>query len=89
MPTIDDEGEPTDATTTRRVTDGDAESNTPLQTMLQVQNPATSVPCSIILKDVSVKLIGKTSVVFPPTEEEMCKAKVCLQRIDHISKDLP
>ena len=76
-------------TTTTRATDGVAESNTPSQIVLQVQNPATSVPCSIILKDVSVKLKGKTSVVFPSTEEEMCKAKVYLQCIDHVSNDLP
>ena len=87
VPTIDDEGKPTDATT--KVNDGNDEFNTPSQTMLPVQNPATSVPCSSILKDVSVKLKGKTSVRFPPTEEEMCKAKVCLQRIDHASDDLP
>ena len=89
VPTIDDEGEPTDATSSIRVTDRDAESNTPSQTVLQVQNPVTAVPCSIILKDVSVKLKGKTSVVFPPSEEEICKAKVCLQQIDHVSNDLP
>ena len=81
VPTIDDEGEPTDATSSIRVTDRDAESNTPSQTILQVQNPLTAVPCSIILKDVSVKLKGKTSVVFPPSEEEICKAKVCLQQM--------
>ena len=89
VPTIDDEGEPTDTTSSIRVTDRDAESNTPSQTVLQVQNPVTAVPCSIILKDVSVKLKGKTSVVFPPSEEEICKAKVCLQQIDHVSNDLP
>ena len=87
VPTIDEEGEPTDTTT--KVNDGNNEFNTPTQTILPVQNPATSVPCSIILKGVSVKLKGKTSVVFPPTKEEMCKAKVCLQHIDHATDDLP
>ena len=87
VPTVNEEGEPMDATRASG-TDG-ATSATPSQTVLQVLNPATSVPCSIILNDVSVKLKGKTSVVFPPTEEEMCKAKVCLQCIDHVNKDLP
>ena len=50
---------------------------------------ATAVPCSIILKDVSVKLKGKTSVVFPSSEEEMCKVKVCLQWIDQPSDNQP
>ena len=36
-----------------------------------------------------MKVKGKTSVVFPPTEEDMCKAKVCLQHIDQVSSDLP
>ena len=89
VPTVNDEGEPTDATSSIRVTDTVAESSSPSQTVLPVQNPVTAVPCSIILKDVSVKLKGKTSVVFPPSTEEMCEAKVCLQRIDHASSDLP
>ena len=89
VPTVDDEGEPMDTTSPIRVTDRDAESSRPLQTVLPVQNPVAAVSCSIILKDVSVKLKGKTSVVFPPSEEEMCKARVCLQQIDHARSDLP
>ena len=89
VPTVDDEGEPMDATATTNVIEVYDEPNTPSQTALQVQNRATSVPCSIILKDVSVKLKGKTSVVIPPIEEDMCKAKVCLQHIDQVSSDLP
>ena len=82
VPTVDDEGEPTDATSSVRVTDRNVESNTPSQTVLQVQNPATVVPCSIILKDVSVKLKGKTSVVLQPSEKEMGKAKTCVSPTD-------
>ena len=85
VPTIDNEGEPMDATSPTRVSARDAESSKPSQVVLPVQNIATAVPCSIILKDVSVKLKGKTSVVFSPSEEEMCKVKVCLQWIDQTS----
>ena len=79
VPTIDNEGEPTDTTLSSKVSTSEAEPNRPSQVLLPVHNLATAVPCSIILKDVSVKLKGKTSVVFPPPEEEMCKARVCLQ----------
>ena len=89
IPTIDNEGEPTDATSPIRVSAMDAQSSRPSQVVLPVQNTVTAVPCSIILKDVSVKLKGKTSVVFPPSEEEMCKAKVCLQWVDQTSDNLP
>ena len=89
IPTINNEGEPTDATTPTRVTSRDDETTKPSQVILPVQNIATAVPCSITLKDVSVKLKGKTSVVFPPTEEEMCKVKVCLQWIDQPSDNQP
>ena len=89
IPTIDNEGETTDATTPTRVTSRDDETIKPSQVVLPVQNIATAVPCSIILKDVSVKLKGKTSVVFPPSEEEMCKVKVCLQWIDQQSDNQP
>ena len=89
IPTIDNEGEPTDATTPTRVTSRDDETIKPSQVVLPVQNIATAVPCSIILKDVSVKLKGKTSIVFPPSEEEMCKVKVCLQWIDQPSDNQP
>ena len=83
--TIDNEGEPTDTTSPTRVSARDAEFSKPSQVVLPVQNIVTAVPCSIILKDVSVKLKGKTSVVFLPSEEEMCKVKVCLQWIDQTS----
>ena len=89
VPTIDNEGEPTDTTSPTRVSARDAESSKPSQVVLPVQNIVTAVPCSIILKDVSVKLKGKTSVVFPPSEEEMCKVKVCLQWIDQTSDNQP
>ena len=81
VPTHDEEGEPTDSTHQPTVT-GDDERVIPSHVVQPVQNPATLIPCSIVLKDVSVKLKGKTSVVFLPPEEEMCKAKVCLQRVD-------
>ena len=87
--TIDNEVEPTDTTSPTRVSARDAEFSKPSQVVLPVQNIATAVPCSIILKDVSVKLKGKTSVVFPPSEEEMCKVKVCLQWIDQTSDNQP
>ena len=89
VPTIDNKGEPTDATSPTRVSARDAKFSKPSQVVLPVQNIATAVPCSIILKDVSVKLKGKTSVVFPPSEEEMCKVKVCLQWIDQTSDNQP
>ena len=86
--THDKEGEPTDATPHSTVR-GDDEPAIPSHVVQPVQNPATSIPCSTVLKDVSVKLNGKTSVVFPPSEEEMCKARVCLQRVDRKNVDLP
>ena len=79
VPTIDVEGEPMDATLPPRNSSREAETSKPPDVVLPVQNIATAIPCSIILQDVSVKLNGKTSVLFPPSEEEMCKAKVCLQ----------
>ena len=88
VPTHDEEGEPTDSTHQPTVT-GDDERVIPSHVVQPVQNPATSIPCSIVLKDVSVKLKGKTSVVFPPPEEEMCKAKVCLQTVDRKKVVLP
>ena len=79
VPTIDLEGEPMEATLPPRNSSSEAETSNPPDVVLPVQNMATAIPCSIVLQDVSVKLQGKTSVLFPPTEEEMCKAKVCLQ----------
>ena len=87
IPTRDDEGETMDTTSPTAVVYTKA--NKPSEVVLPVQNKATSVPCSIILHDVSVKLKWKTSVVFSPTEEEMCKAKVCLEQIDQSKRDLP
>ena len=87
--TLDNKCEPMDTTSPKRVSGMDAETSRPSQVVLPVQNTVTAVLCSIILQDVSVKLKGKTSVVFPPSEEEMCKAKVCLQWVDQISGDLP
>ena len=77
--TIDDEGEPMDATPPPRDSSREAEISKSSHVVLPVQNIVTAVPCLIILQDVSVKLKGKTSVLFPPSEEEMCKARVCLQ----------
>ena len=79
VPTIDNEGEPTDATSPPRDSSREAETSKSSHVVLPVQNIATAVPCLIILQDVSVKVKGKTSVLFPPSEEEMCKARVCLQ----------
>ena len=79
VPTIDDEGEPTDSTSSPRDSSREAETSKSSLVVLPVQNIATAVPCLITLQDVSVKLKGKTSVLFPPSEEEMCKARVCLQ----------
>ena len=79
VPTIDDEGEPMDTTSPPRDSSREAETSKSSHVVLPVQNIVTAVPCSIILQDVSVKLKGKTSVLFPPSEEEMCKARVCLQ----------
>ena len=89
VPTIDVKGEPMDATLPPRNSSREAETSKPPDVVLPVQNIATAIPCLIILQDVSVKLKGKTSVLFPPSEEEMCKAKVCLQRIDQPSDNQP
>ena len=89
VPTIDLEGEPMDATLLPRNSSREAETSKPPDVVLPVQNIATAIPCLIILQDVSVKLQGKTSVLFPPSEEEMCKAKVCLPRIDQPSDNQP
>ena len=61
----------------------------PTDVLLPVQNMVMAIQCSIVLQDVSVKLQGKTSILFPPAEEEMYKAKVCLQRIDQPSSNQP
>ena len=83
--TVDEESQPMDATT--KITankDDDELSSQPSQTVPPLQNLATSVPCSIVLKDVSDELKGRTSVRVPHTKEEMCKAKVYLKQIDHV-----
>ena len=87
VPTQNEEGEPMDATP--QVQAGDDESGMSSHVVQPVKNTATSIPCSIVLKDVSVKLKGKTSVVFPPSKEEMCKAKVCLEHVDQEQDNLP
>ena len=89
VPTIDIEGEPTAARLSTLVSTTVAKSTKSSQVVLAVQNVATAVPCSIVLTDVSVKLKGKTSVVFPPSEKEMYKAKVCLQRVDQTRDTRP
>ena len=89
VPTIDLKGEPMDAALPPINSSSVEKTNNPIDVVLPVQNMATAIPCSIVLQDVSVKLQGKTSVLFPPTEEEMCKAKVCLQRIDQPSGNQP
>ena len=48
-----------------------------------------SVPCSIVLKDVSNELKGKKSIKIPYTKEEMCRVKVCLKWIDQDDSGLP
>ena len=87
VPTINEEGEPMDATT--EVQAGDDEAGMSSHVVQPAKNAATSIPCSIVLKDVSVKLKGKSYVVFPPSETEMCKAKVCLKRVDGANVTLP
>ena len=87
VPTLNEEGEPMDATPQAQA--GDDEPGMSSHVVQPVKNTVTSIPCSIILKDVSVKLKGKTSVVFPPSKEEMCKAKVCLERVDREQDNLP
>ena len=82
VPTIDLEGEPMDATIQPKNSSNVTETKNPTDVLLPVQNIATATPCSIVLQDISIKLQGKISVLIPPTEKEMCKAKVCLQRID-------
>ena len=87
VPTHDEEGKPIDATP--QVYIGDDEPGTSSHVVQPVKNTATSIPCSIVIRDVSAKLKGKTSVVFPPSKEEMSKAKVCLERVDRKTDNLP
>ena len=89
VPTIDLEGEPMDATIRPKNSSNVTETKNPTDVLLPVQNIATATPCSIVLQDISVKLQGKTSVLIPPTEKEMCKAKLCLQWIDRPSDNQP
>ena len=89
VPTVDEEGQLLDATTEISANIGDDEVVFPSQIESAVQNIATSVPCLIVLKDVSVELKGKTSVRIPHTKEEMCKVKVCLKWIDQSDTVLP
>ena len=87
VPSTNEEGEPMDATPNLQV--GDDELGTLSHVIQPTKNTATSVPCSIVLKDVSVKLKGKSYVVFPPSETYMCKAKVCLKRVDETKDTSP
>ena len=89
VPTIDLEGEPMDTTIQPKNSSNVTETKNPTDVLLPVQNIATATPCSIVLQDISVKLQGKISVSIPPTEKEMCKAKVCLQWIDRPSDNQP
>ena len=89
VPTIDLEGEPMDATIPPKNSSNVTGIKNPTDVLLPVQNMATAIQCSIVLQDVSVKLQGKTSILFPPAEEEMYKAKVCLQQIDQPSSNQP
>ena len=81
VPTKDLEGEPMDATIRPKNSSNVTETKNPTDVLLPVQNMATATPCSIVLQNISVKLQGKTSVLIPPTEKEMCKAKVCLLKV--------
>ena len=87
VPTTNEEGESMDATSDLQA--GDDESGILSQVIQPSKNTATSIPCSIVLKDVSVKLKGKSYVVFPPSKTNMCKAKVCLKRVDEPKDTLP
>ena len=87
MPSTNEEGEPMDATSNLQV--GDDELGMLSHVIQPAKNTATSIPCSIVLKDVSVKLKGKSYVVFPPSETDMCNAKVCLKRVDEPKDSLP
>ena len=89
VPTIDLEGEPMDVTIPQKDSSNVTGIKNPTDVLLPVQNMATAIQCSIVLHDVSVKLQGKTSILFPPAEEEMYKAKVCLQWIDQPSINQP
>ena len=77
VPTIDDEGEPTDSTSPPRDSSREAETSKSSLVVLPVQNIVTAVPCLIILQDVSVKLKGKTSVLFPP-QKRKCARLECV-----------
>ena len=77
VPSNNKEGEPMDATSNLQA--GDDELGMLSHVIQPSKNTATSVPCSIVLTDVSVKLKGKSYVVFPPSETDMSNAKVCLK----------
>ena len=77
VPSNNEEGEPMDATSNLQA--GDDELGMLSHVIQPSKNTVTSVPCSIVLTDVSVKLKGKSYVVFPPSETDMSNAKVCLK----------
>ena len=86
VPTIDEEGQPMDATIKDIPKNVDDEpDDTNMEISLQIEKPqnlATLIPCSIVLKDVSKELKGRESVKLSKPSKEMCKATVCLERID-------
>ena len=88
VPTVDEEGEPMDATKKSGANVEDEEFVMPSQ-IEAPQNLATSVPCSIVLRDVSNELKGKKSIKIPYTKEEMCRVRVCVKRVDQDDLALP
>ena len=88
VPTVDEEGQPMDATAETNVNVEDDEFVLPSQ-MEAPQNLATSVPCSVVLRDVNSELKGKKSIRIPYTKEEMCRVRVCVKRVDQDDISLP
>ena len=85
VPTHDEEGELMDTTTDPRAKVRDKSVPTATH-KIKTSNLATSVPCSIVLKDVSDTLRGKQSVRIPHTMDEIRNVHVCATRID---QDVP
>ena len=87
VPSNNEEGEPMDATP--NLQSGDNERGMLSHVIQPSKNTATSIPCSIVLTDVSAKLKGKSYVVFSPSETDMSNAKVCLKRVDDRKDPVP
>ena len=89
VPTIDEEGQPMDATIEDIPKNADDEpDDTNMEISSQIEKPqnlATSIPCSIVLKDVSKELKGKESVKLSKPSKEMCRATVCLERLTNVN----